>query len=89
MTFFAEAGYSPQIGQTSRRMDESIAYVASGAGVGLIPTSATSSINDPRLTFRPVTDPTPTVEIVLVWDVHSLNPLLRSLTHPSKLITAG
>ncbi len=81
MAFFAEAGYTPLIGQASRRMDESLAYVASGAGVGLIPASATSSLTDPRLTFRPVTDPTPTVDILLVWDLHSLNPLVHTLTH--------
>lgn len=80
MGFFAEAGYRPTIGQYSRRMDDSLAFVASGGGVGLFPRSVARNGTEDRIAFRPVVDPTPTVEIILGWDVDSLNPLVPVLS---------
>lgn len=80
MGFFAEAGYRPTIGQDSRRMDDSLAFVASGGGVGLFPRSVARSAAEAGVIFRPLVDPTPVVEIVLGWDVNSLNPLVPLLS---------
>lgn len=79
LSFFTSAGYTPIIGQASRRMDDSLVFVSSGAGVGLFPLSVTQAVADVGVVFRPVVDPTPTVEIVLVWDVNSLNPAVLAL----------
>ncbi len=84
LAFFAEAGYVPTIGQASRRMDESLTYVASGGGVGVFPVSVTETITEPGIAFRPLIDPTPTVEIVLAWDENSLNPLLSDLVRSAQ-----
>lgn len=80
MGFFAEAGYRPTIGQASRRMDDSLAFVASGGGVGLFPQSVAKGGTEAAIAFRPLVEPTPTVEIVLGWDVNSLNPLVPVLS---------
>ena len=79
MTFFADAGFVPVVGQASRRMDESLVYVAGGRGVGLFPASVAGTVAEQTIAFRPVVDPTPTVEIVLGWDVNGLNPLVPAL----------
>jgi hypothetical protein len=60
-------------------MDESLVFVASGSGVGMFPRSVAGTVADRAIVFRPITDPVPTVEIVLDWDVHSLNPLIPVL----------
>jgi len=80
ITWFTQAGYTPIIGQASRRMDESLMFVAGGGGVALFPQSVTEAINEPKVVFRRLTHPTPTVEIVLGWDRHTLNPLVHQLT---------
>ena len=87
MSFFAEAGFTPTIGQASRRMDESLVFVAGGSGVGLFPASVADTIADPGIVFRPIVDPTPTVEIVLGWDVNSLNPLVAPLVAVARALT--
>lgn len=79
MGFFTQAGYAPTIGQASRRMDDSLVFVSSGAGVGLFPQSVTRAVTDRGVVFRPIVDPTPTVEIVLAWDLNSLNPVVPEL----------
>ena len=84
MAFFAEAGYAPTIGQASRRMDESLTFVASGGGVGVFPMAVTEMNTQPGIVFRPLVDPTPTVEIVLAWDDKSLNPLLSDLVRSAQ-----
>lgn len=73
MGFFDLAGYRPNVGQASRRMDDSLVFVASGAGVGLFPASIADTNTSPDICFRPIIDPTPTVEILLCWDRYNLN----------------
>lgn len=87
MSFFTEAGYVPTIGQASRRMDESLVFVAGGGGVGMFPASVADTIADQAIVFRPIVDPTPTVEIVLGWDVNSLNPLIAPLVAVARALT--
>jgi len=89
MAFFAEAGYVPAIGQASRRMDESLTFVASGGGVGVFPRAVTETITQPGIAFRPLIDPTPTVEIVLAWDENSLDPLLADLVRSAPGLDRG
>ncbi len=79
MHFFGLAGYVPQIGHQSQRMDESLAFVASSGGVALFPRSVSETTADPSVVFRPVTDPTPSVEIVLAWDAENINPMVIEL----------
>ncbi len=79
MGFFAEAGFAPTIGQASRRMDESLVFVAGGSGVGLFPASVADTVSDRAIAFRSIVDPTPTVEIVLGWDTNGPNPLIAPL----------
>lgn len=88
MTFFTEAGFTPTIGQASRRMDESLVFVASGSGVGMFPRSVADTVAEQSVVFRPITDPTPTVEIVLGWDAHSLNPLIPALVDVARHLDA-
>lgn len=87
MTFFAEAGFVPAIGQASRRMDESLVFVAGGRGVGMFPASVADTFAEPAIAFRPIVDPTPVVEIVLGWDVNSLNPLIAPLVAVARDLT--
>lgn len=54
-------------------------FVAGGGGVGLFPASSTENVVEPSVVFVPITDPTPTVEIVLGWDRDSLNPLVPAV----------
>lgn len=82
--FFAEAGYAPTIGQASRRMDESLTFVASGGGVAVFPMSVAETNAEPGIVFRPLVDPTPMVEIVLAWDDHNLSPLLPDLVRSAR-----
>ena len=59
-------------------MDESLLFVAAG-GVGRFPVSVTKTGTEFGVVFRPIIDPIPTVEIVIAWDLHSLNPLVEAM----------
>jgi DNA-binding transcriptional LysR family regulator len=79
MRSFAVAGATPQIGQESRRMDDSLMFVAAGRGVAIFPESVAEGLDEPRIVWRSLVDPTPTVDVLLVWDRHSTNPLVDAL----------
>ena len=68
-------------------MDESLAFVASGGGVGMFPASVADTVSDRSIVFRPIVNPTPTVEIVLGWDGNSLNPLIAPLVTVARALT--
>ena len=65
MTYFNQAGFIHVSVRQAVRMDETLLYEASGAGVGLFPASVAKANNEPAVVFRPITDPTPTIHINL------------------------
>ena len=48
--------------------------------------SVTTAATELGMVFRPIIDPTPTVEIVLAWDTHSLNPLVEAIAQTAREI---
>jgi len=50
--------------------------------------SSTLMINEAAVVFRPITDPVPTVEILLAWDRHTLNPLVSVLVDVAHTTTS-
>jgi DNA-binding transcriptional LysR family regulator len=87
MAFFASAGVTPRLAHESRRMDDSLMYVAAGRGVGIFPESVAEGLDEPRIAWRALTDPTPTVDVLLVWDRHSTNPLVPALAGAAAVTT--
>ena len=86
MGFFDEAGYRPRVAQPSRRMGESLLFVASGQGVGLFPAAVAHTTNDPDIVFRPLVDPTPRVELVLAWDPQNRHPAIPDLVRAAHAV---
>lgn len=86
MHFFDQAGFRPRIAQPSRRMDESLLFVAAGHGVGLFPAPVAHTTNDPDIVFRPLVSPTPHVELVLAWDASNLHPVLPRLVDAARAV---
>lgn len=66
------------IGQENSRMDDSLMFVASGAGVGLFPASVAAT-RPAGVTFHVIEPPAPSLEIALIWDPANTNPLLPAL----------
>lgn len=79
MGFFDQVGYRPHVAQFSRRMDESLLFVAAGSGVGLFPAPVAQTTNDPDIVFRPLVDPTPYVELVLAWEASNVHPVIPGI----------
>lgn len=86
MGFFDQAGYRPHIAQPSRRMDESLLFVAAGHGVGLFPAPVAHTTNDPDIVFRPLVDPTPSVELVLAWSTDNRHPGVEDLVEAARTV---
>lgn len=76
MGAFARAGAVPQISQEVLSKRTTLALVAAGLGLALVPTSSARAAG-PDLAFRRVKDPLPLVEIDAVWNRSTPSPLVR------------
>ncbi len=76
--FERAAGRPPVLAQGNSRMDDSLMFVAGGAGLGLFPASVAASAI-PGVSFHEIEPPAPTLEVALVWDAANPNPLLPVL----------
>ena len=77
-----EAGFSPNVvqrnepqlysGPTTYRM------VASGAGIGIVVPPLALGSRPPGVVFRPLREPTPTLDLVAAWRRNDSSPNLRA-----------
>jgi DNA-binding transcriptional LysR family regulator len=60
-----QAGFSPQLGQTSQRMSSAIHFVAAGLGIAIVPAWLERMVTE-GVVYRPIIEPLPRVSIELV-----------------------
>jgi len=75
---FSVAGCTPMIVQEATSKFTSIALVAAGLGMALVPAS-TRKQSRPGVTYRPITGSLPMVELSLVWREDAESAALRNL----------
>jgi DNA-binding transcriptional LysR family regulator len=75
---FSAAGSTPVIAQEATTKFTSIALVAAGLGVALVPASAQKQ-SRPGVAYRPIAGDIPTVELSLVWRAETETAALRNL----------
>ncbi|MGD0197811.1 MAG: LysR substrate-binding domain-containing protein [Solirubrobacteraceae bacterium] len=71
------AGGLPEEVQEVAEMQTIIALVASGFGVSLVPASV-GDTDRPGVTFRPLADPSPMIELSLAWASSERSPVLEA-----------
>lgn len=86
--FTKAAGRSMVVGQENTRMDDSLMFVASGAGLGLFPASVAATPHA-AVTFHEIEPPAPTIEVVLAWDAANTNPLLPGIQAAARSAAAA
>ena len=73
---FTEAGFSPNLVQQVTTKKTTLALVAAGVGMALVPESA-SSLRTRGITFRPVIGNLPPVEFFAVWNPTRTTPAMN------------
>jgi len=84
------AGFSPEIPHRARDMLAMIGLVSMGTGVAMVPRWLTAS-GFPDVRYLQISEPCPTVQLVLAWNPENKSPVLRrsldalerALTRPS------
>lgn len=66
MSLCLKAGFSPQVVQEAIQMQTIVSLVAAEMGVAIVPWSL-QNLQRQGVVYKPIRDPTPKVEIVLIW----------------------
>ncbi|RYX83837.1 LysR family transcriptional regulator [bacterium] len=74
---FSQAGYLPNVVQTTARAQGVLTLVAAGVGISIFPKSV-SLLPSTGLVFLPLTDDFPPYEHVMVWNASNISPVLQS-----------
>jgi DNA-binding transcriptional LysR family regulator len=72
------AGFSPELIYKTNSIQTQIAFVASGLGVALVP-STTKRQHIPGIEYRELDTPIPLIDISLVWNPQIASKLIRSI----------
>jgi DNA-binding transcriptional LysR family regulator len=81
----AQAGFQPKIVQEASPPEVLLGLVASGMGISLIVANVKTRHNA-EVVYRPLTVPTPILEIVATWHNHSNSPVLNNFLVLAKQI---
>ena len=75
---FSHAGLSLKIAEEATQLQTIIALVCTGLGVAVVPASMAKLARE-GVEYRPIQDPMPAVETLLVWREDGLNPAAKHL----------
>jgi DNA-binding transcriptional LysR family regulator len=71
-------GFSPNVGQVSRRLLVAVNLVAAGHGVTLVPSSF-GALSIPGVVFKKIVGPIQTVELSAIWNPHRIGKMEMAL----------
>ncbi len=72
------AGFEPQISQEASNSTTAASFVAAGLGFTMVPESLKGLVR-PRIVCRPIADPAPTTQIIMVYCAETAPPTLAGL----------
>ena len=75
--FFHEVGLTPEIGQEAIQMQTIVGLVSAGMGIALVPQSV-SNLQRPGVSYHPLTNSAPVVEIGFAWRKENPSAVLAS-----------
>lgn len=76
MSFFQQISFHPQVAQSATLLQTAVSLVAGGIGVALIPSSL-QNIQRTGVVYKPIVEPTPEVEIAVVWQQHNSSQIVQ------------
>ena len=76
MSFFQQIGFHPQVTQSTTLLQTTVSLVAAGVGVALVPSSL-QNLQRTGVVYKAVVEPTPEVEIAVVWRQHDLSQVVQ------------
>ncbi len=76
VSFFQQTGFTPKVGQEAILLQTVISLVAGGVGVALVPASL-QNLQTRGVTYKPLQELTPEIEIALTWRRNDLSPVLQ------------
>lgn len=76
MTFFQQISFRPKVAQSATLLQTAVSLVAGGVGVALVPASL-QNLQRTGVVYKAISEPTPQVEIAVVWRQHDLSQVLQ------------
>ena len=73
-------GRQPQPGPEVDNLEEKLQHVAAGRAISFVPASVAAAVEQPGITYVPVTD-IPPIKICLAWKAGRNSPLIQSFTN--------
>jgi DNA-binding transcriptional LysR family regulator len=89
-SFFRKAGFFPDVRYESGEAEAVYLWAASGIAISLVPADTVSAVSQPGVVIRPLIDPTPSWDHVLIWRRDDQSPAVRRLLELEvKLLETG
>lgn len=82
------AGFEPRIAQEASETATAVSFVAAGLGLTIVPVSLKALVR-PGVVYRPVSNPAPTAQLLLVYRSGAIPPTLAKLLEVAQSLWRG